>query len=384
MSQTKYYVRLGTQLMGPFSLDQLKILKERGRLQPFHSISTDGRTWQPASSLTELFPPEPPPASANPAASVAPGAPLAVGPEQDAWYYLDANGQQAGPVPGSKLLELYRRGVVNANTFVWKDGLDQWVPLGQRLPWTSLGPESTARAQLSLNFSDLSRWLTALRVAMIVEIALAVIGPILIFALAESSLQQLFLSLVQGELPPALREWRSIVFCLSAIILIFMATCAAEAVSILVLGVSVTKKDAGTRAAAIAGSLLRLAGLLGIIVAFVLLMGALPATFMYAIFVAEIMLSGGWFLILLFFRLLAQDVGSSGLKTEFGYQMLMYAIASTALLVAEAMAVSDGHNAGGLARILSWGGFIAWLAVITWTLVCLYRLPRFLGHSARS
>jgi hypothetical protein len=97
MSQTNYYVRLGMQLMGPFSLDQLRVLKDRGRLQPFHSISTDGRTWQPASTLTELFPPEPSPASANPAPSVAPGAPAAVGPEQDTWYYLDANGQQAGP-----------------------------------------------------------------------------------------------------------------------------------------------------------------------------------------------------------------------------------------------------------------------------------------------
>jgi len=45
------------------------------------------------------------------------------------WFYADAQHQQQGPVPGSRLAELYRNGAVKQDTLVWRDGLAGWVAL---------------------------------------------------------------------------------------------------------------------------------------------------------------------------------------------------------------------------------------------------------------
>jgi type IV pilus assembly protein PilA len=45
------------------------------------------------------------------------------------WFYADAQNQQQGPVPGSRLAELFRSGAVQQETLVWRDGLAGWVPL---------------------------------------------------------------------------------------------------------------------------------------------------------------------------------------------------------------------------------------------------------------
>jgi hypothetical protein len=384
MSQTNYYVRLGMQLMGPFSLDQLRALKDRGRLQPFHSISTDGRTWQPASTLTELFPPEPSPASANPAPSVAPGASAAVGPEQDTWYYLDANGQQAGPVSGWKLLELYQSGAIRRDTFVWKPGLDQWKPLEHVYPLPSPTLQTTVRTQLGVSAPDLARWsLSALRIAMMVEVGLTVFAPLFIILQAESSLQQLILNLLRNEIPAEIGGLRWFFFTLFVMALMPLAVLATEGISVLGLAFASTKKDTGARSAGMAGSIVLMVGLLGMIMALVFLLISLPATSLYTAFVARLVLSAGWFLVLLFLRLLAQDAGANALKSEFGYQMLMYALASAAVLVAGLIIKASQDVGATLVELLSVAGGIAWLAVNIWTVVCLYRLPRFLGLSAQ-
>ena len=43
------------------------------------------------------------------------------------WYYA-AGGQQLGPVDEARLQELVHAGVVNAETLVWREGLDGWKP----------------------------------------------------------------------------------------------------------------------------------------------------------------------------------------------------------------------------------------------------------------
>lgn len=46
------------------------------------------------------------------------------------WYYA-SNEQQHGPVDEGALDKLVADGVVTADTLVWKDGLTDWMPLGQ-------------------------------------------------------------------------------------------------------------------------------------------------------------------------------------------------------------------------------------------------------------
>lgn len=50
------------------------------------------------------------------------------------WYYVDAAGQQAGPVDDAGLDGLAASGVVNTETLVWAEGMANWVPLREARP----------------------------------------------------------------------------------------------------------------------------------------------------------------------------------------------------------------------------------------------------------
>lgn len=46
--------------------------------------------------------------------------------EDKLWYYLDQNHQQMGPVSVIALRELWNRGQLELNSYVWTDGMEQW------------------------------------------------------------------------------------------------------------------------------------------------------------------------------------------------------------------------------------------------------------------
>jgi uncharacterized RDD family membrane protein YckC len=43
------------------------------------------------------------------------------------WFYTDSKAEQKGPVDEETLLELNRKGEINAKSLVWKEGLERWV-----------------------------------------------------------------------------------------------------------------------------------------------------------------------------------------------------------------------------------------------------------------
>ena len=47
------------------------------------------------------------------------------------WYYTDRNGQQAGPVPTTELLDLIERGQASNKSMVWSEGMDNWTLASQ-------------------------------------------------------------------------------------------------------------------------------------------------------------------------------------------------------------------------------------------------------------
>lgn len=57
MAGQKWYVRNRGKVSGPFTLEQLLSQKSLGRLTKVHQISEDAKSWQPATSHVELFPP---------------------------------------------------------------------------------------------------------------------------------------------------------------------------------------------------------------------------------------------------------------------------------------------------------------------------------------
>jgi hypothetical protein len=74
MAGPKYYVGAADKVFGPFSLEQLTHLRDRGQLMPGHEVSEDQQSWMPATSIPGLFPPD--------AASRPPAMPAGVEPKQ--------------------------------------------------------------------------------------------------------------------------------------------------------------------------------------------------------------------------------------------------------------------------------------------------------------
>src|SRR4051812_44771126 len=50
-----HFVRVGSQVYGPFALEQLASLRDRSQFQSYDEISEDGQTWRPAWTLLGMF-----------------------------------------------------------------------------------------------------------------------------------------------------------------------------------------------------------------------------------------------------------------------------------------------------------------------------------------
>ena len=64
------------------------------------------------------------------------------------WYYADDDHQQIGPINDEQLFAAYESGVITEATLVWRDGMDEWLPLGTvvELPQKATGPAKCGRA----------------------------------------------------------------------------------------------------------------------------------------------------------------------------------------------------------------------------------------------
>lgn len=90
MRQSHFYIRVQSKVTGPFSMEQVQLLHQKGRLGPHYEVSEDGRRWQPASShaaIAGLFGAPAASASGRPATSAHPHASY---PQQAAAYHPPA------------------------------------------------------------------------------------------------------------------------------------------------------------------------------------------------------------------------------------------------------------------------------------------------------
>jgi hypothetical protein len=60
--------------------------------------------------------------------------------EETRWYYFSGDDRR-GPVSGGALMELYRKGLLKADTQVWSAGYANWIAL-QQTPFFQSGPMS--------------------------------------------------------------------------------------------------------------------------------------------------------------------------------------------------------------------------------------------------
>jgi|GEM_PF-1473883 len=154
MSGKALYIRVRGKVLGPFSLEDLRSLRDRGQFRRFHEISEDRRSWAPATSLGELFPSEPiaqvvKEETVRLSDGGASGEPRD-GTESRAagnneWYYADEAGGQQGPISKQKLLDLWGQGQLDDSSYVWNSGMTSWQALSS-LPELGARPEGRRRA----------------------------------------------------------------------------------------------------------------------------------------------------------------------------------------------------------------------------------------------
>ncbi len=128
---TRYYFRIRGRVQGPFDLARAQALMRRGRLSRSHEVSLDKVHWQRAEEFPELFVAqveekvravalEESPAEASAAAADS-------STTEQLWYY-SLGGQEQGPVPMSRLVQMIQLGQLEPDSLVWTEGMEQWTP----------------------------------------------------------------------------------------------------------------------------------------------------------------------------------------------------------------------------------------------------------------
>jgi S1-C subfamily serine protease len=152
MGEKQLYIRVRGKVTGPFGLQQLQSLRDRGQFRRFHEVSEDRQTWTTAAALTELFPPSAPPrpraveeplVEAIPVSSPGPSAP----PAAEQWFYVGADGQKQGPITHARLTNLCQRGIVRGETLVWGPSMPDWAPAQSVVGFPLAGPAEPIHQQ---------------------------------------------------------------------------------------------------------------------------------------------------------------------------------------------------------------------------------------------
>lgn len=121
-----YYMDASGQQVGPVSFDDLRQLASNGTIQRETLVWCEGMAeWAAASGVDGLFP------EAKTAGLSAPE-----------WHYLDAAGQQVGPVSFADLQKLASDGTIQAETMVWSPGMENWAAASTTGGLVFPGPEA--------------------------------------------------------------------------------------------------------------------------------------------------------------------------------------------------------------------------------------------------
>ena len=134
-----YYIRVRGRVQGPFDLDQLKKLRERGQFSRAHEVSSDQASWQSASILEAVFvaPKRAAPAKVEPTPEerfveavdveeAVPSPKARTSSTKPVWHYTVGE-EQYGPVTLVELRKLVASGEVMETDLVWKEGMPDWT-----------------------------------------------------------------------------------------------------------------------------------------------------------------------------------------------------------------------------------------------------------------
>jgi hypothetical protein len=143
----QFFIRSKGRVEGPFSADKLRELATRGRFARHYEVSPDGKAWSLAADYPGLFPV---PTQRKIRGSGTFQAPIERGttvvqkivdvveetpvqPAETDWYY-SKNNDSRGPVPFSELERLALTGELLPEDYVWRGGMQVWLPATTALP----------------------------------------------------------------------------------------------------------------------------------------------------------------------------------------------------------------------------------------------------------
>lgn len=136
-----WFVRVGAQVTGPFSMEQLRAMRRRGEFSPVHQVSTDRIRWESAAQLVQMLDGprssggQPAAGASSAAAAASPGA---AGSGQ--WFYLTRGRHQVGPLDEESLRQLLASRTLAPKTMVWRDGEPTWQQARQRSEFSGAIP----------------------------------------------------------------------------------------------------------------------------------------------------------------------------------------------------------------------------------------------------
>ncbi|MDR0608931.1 MAG: DUF805 domain-containing protein, partial [Planctomycetaceae bacterium] len=115
-----YYIRIRGKAFGPFTEDQLKEMRVKGKLSRISDVSENKTDWFPAENLGFLFQEISPP-SLTPVLDVknSKSPPL---PEPADWFYSINGAEGFGPVTQTAVVQMVQSGTLRGESLVWQQG----------------------------------------------------------------------------------------------------------------------------------------------------------------------------------------------------------------------------------------------------------------------
>lgn len=123
----RWYIRVRGRVLGPFDSTQLRKLRALGQFSRANEVSTDRRTWQPATDIEHLFATIREKAASGKSADQ-PGDVAPPTTSQPKWFYAIGT-EQYGPVTMLELRGLMATGKLTPQDLVWKEGMTEWMPI---------------------------------------------------------------------------------------------------------------------------------------------------------------------------------------------------------------------------------------------------------------
>lgn len=144
-----YHYSVDYNAVGPVTVEQLRELHAQGAVTDQTLVLPEGAAqWGPYRTalgageklppIPPIPPPLPPPAAVPGPLSPAQPPPLGgtafeetAAPDGAAYYYCSEKGKRVGPASAAEIGKLLDDGTLTNDTSVWREGFDDWVPIGR-------------------------------------------------------------------------------------------------------------------------------------------------------------------------------------------------------------------------------------------------------------